>query len=159
MKAFNARCLAYWSSRDAREQRLISIALLLLAMVLLYAAWAPLARQQARLERRLPELTAELAHVEASVLRWRQQQGAGSPQDWRAATQARLVTHKLSASQARLLSSEGNRQRWQFERVAFNDWLAWLASLYVDFGLRVKQMEITPAGPGEIGAQLEIYQP
>ena len=159
MKNLQARLAAYWAERDPREQRLLTIAGVLLILVLLYALWAPLARQQARLERRIPELAQELASIEQSAARWRQAQGAGGQHDWRSATQARLVIHHLAPAQARLLSSEGNSQRWQFDKVTFNDWLNWLSSLYVDFGLRVKQADITPAGPGEIQAQVEIYQP
>lgn len=150
----------YWATREPREQMMLGACMALIVVALLYALWAPLAREQQRLQRRLPQLQQEAQHMQQMADQWSASGSAkASQQDWRAASQARLVTFRLPSQQAKLLSSDAEVQRWQFDNVPFNSFLDWLTSLYNDVGVRVKTIKLTPTGPGAVNIMLELYHP
>lgn len=149
----------YWASREPREKNLLIAAAVLLCIALLYAVWAPLAKEQARLQRRLPQLQADVLKSQTLAARWSTLGGGNVQQDWRAAAQARLVTFGLSSQQAKLLPGAAGAQNWQFDDVAFNAFVDWLSSLYEDFGVRVKTIKISPQSPGQVSVTVELIHP
>lgn len=160
MSSLTQRFHEYWAAREPRERVLLAGCAALLGLALLYALWAPLAREQQRQQRRLPQLEQEARRIEALAGRWK---GLGATSrgvaDWRSASQARLVTLSLPSNQARLLGQDQDAQRWQFDNVPFNTLLDWLGGLYADAGVRVRSAKLTAAGPGNVSATLELYHP
>lgn len=149
----------YWISREPRERLLLAACSALLLLALLYGCWAPLAREQQRLERRVPQLQQDMQRIGQMAALWKDSSAGQPQQDWRAASQARLVTAGLPAQQAKLLGSDADVQRWQFDKVPFNAFLDWLTGLYNDAGVRVKSVKLLPAGPGNVTVTVELYHP
>lgn len=153
------RLMQYWISREPRERMLLAACCALLLLAVLYGCWAPLAREQQRQQRRVPQLQQDMQRMQQMAAQWKNSSASQPQQDWRAASQARLVTSGVSAQQAKLLGTDADVQRWQFEKVAFNAFLDWLGGLYNDAGVRVKSVRLEPAGPGNVNATLELYHP
>lgn len=147
---------AYWLSRDSREQMLLAACSALVLLAILYAAWAPLSNERERLQRRLPQLQQDVAKMQTLVSRWQAVGGGSTQQDWRNAAQARLAMHGLQGPQSRMLGSTTDGQQWQFERVPFNSFLDWLTALYNEFGVRVKNISVTPVGAGVVTVKVEL---
>lgn len=146
---------AYWASRDPREQLWLAVGAALLLLAIIYLAWSPLAKERDRLQRRLPQLQADVARMQSLVGKW-QAAGGAARQDWRNATQARLSAHGIVGPQARMISSTSDSQQWQFDKVPFNSFLDWLSGLYNEYGVRVKSAVITPEGAGVVSVKLEL---
>ena len=80
--------LAFWRSRDPREQKIIAVGGFLLALVLLYAyLWLPMSQQRERLRLPLPVMNGQLAQMKTQAreiatagLRQAARFGSGDPQ-------------------------------------------------------------------------------
>lgn len=159
IQALSQRMRDYWAARDARERLLLLLCGVLLLITVLYLAWLPLAREQERLQRRLPQLQQQVQRMQDLVQQWQAASPQTAGQDWRAMSQARLVAFRLPASQARLLANDSQSQRWQFDDVPFDAFLDWLTSLYQDAGVRVRSINLAPAAPGLARITVELHRP
>jgi type II secretory pathway component PulM len=128
---------------SARERRALSLALTVLLGAGLVLAAEALFAERARLDRQLPALARNLNSMEHDAAELARLRG-------RPAVQARLDTAALLASaRARGISADvqsfGNNQFRVDGQGSLPELLPWLADLHAEYGLRVVEMQFSPA--------------
>lgn len=148
---------AWWSARQARERRFLTLLALFLGCALLAQSLWTANAARTRLHRQLPQLKqqAEVVQRQAGEVRQLQAQPVASlaqdgPALLAAATQAARSTGlALAATQLQL---EGARQIRVRANLPFDRWLEWVALLQKDARLRLVSCRIDGADASAAGA-------
>jgi general secretion pathway protein M len=124
----NAALQSFWSERNPREQRLLLLAGLFLALVILYQLlWDPAASGRARLHDALPQMQSELANMNAQAERARSLKAAATATPtgaaWLDGLRSSLAQQGLNGAQ---LSENGSLLQLHVTGAPFERCVAWL---------------------------------
>lgn len=141
-----ARLAAAWQARNPRERKLLLAAAAVIALAALLSVLEWSQSQRGRLLRALPRAEAQLEQVQESateITRLRSQPIAQHPSG-----AALLETVRASAKSRGLaltveLAGDALQVRGQ---AGFDTFVAWLATLQQDQGLRVGRLDVQPQG-------------
>ncbi|RKP58518.1 type II secretion system protein GspM [Pararobbsia silviterrae] len=144
----------FWSAREPREKRLLTIGGIVLGVALFYSVcFAPAYEGRAELREALPDLRAQLAQMQAEAREARELQPAaqGVPPTGDALRQAltdSLGAHGLQAVQ---VTAIGNSVQVRGKNVPFGDWIGWLDDARKQNKVQVSEAEVTALDkPGQV---------
>ena len=139
----------YWSERNARERRLISIAVVVVGLGLLWTIYDWQAAERKRLDRLLPSVQAQVKTMQddaAELGRLRSQ--ARKPQ----LDSAHIVESLQGSAAAQNLPlnirGDGDRILVSGTALPFDAWATWLAAAQNMHGLTVQMLEATHEANG-----------
>lgn len=149
--------IEYWRQLQARERRLIGIALMVLAAVMAWTlVWEPLSdARRAAVEQLAAQraLTDWLDRVAPEVRRLR---GEREPERTLAGQSTLAVIDQgaraagLAGALKRIEPGTGDEVRVVFEQAAFPDLMRWLTSTVAERPLAVARLTADRAGPGRV---------
>ena len=149
MKALIA---AWWEERQAREKRLISIGLAVLAVVIFYNFLiAPAWQNTADLKQVLPGMKQQLATMqgeadEARRLSVSAQSVAPTGDSLLAAVTSSLADQGFAAAKVQRV---GTAVQVDFANVSFARWVAWVDDMRKQLKVQVSQTHITPGASND----------
>lgn len=159
--AFVEPYLARWRELEARQRRLIGWGGIVLLALLLYAAiWAPMRADLARLRTSVPQTEAKLTLMraqaqEAAQLRARAPTTTAGANLLSTVEQS-AMNRGLRQGMARIEPEGANGARVTFEEVNFNSLVTWLADLQTQ-GVRVESANLQRRpGKGLVSARLVL---
>jgi general secretion pathway protein M len=147
-----------WSARSPRERRVIAIAAILLAAVLLATlAWLPLERTRARLAQQVPALRASIAALERDAQEVKRLRAMPQRQAVAASPLAALAAGAGGLAGAQVTVLDERRVRVSGADVAYGALLEWLGAAQASHGLRVEsaKLDALPAA-GRVRAELVL---
>lgn len=158
---------AWWSGRDAREQRVLAVGVLLTAAMLLWAlAWKPLVDQRASLREGNARLAADLAMMRAAAAELQGTAIAGDAvraragQSLLALADAGVRGIGLGAALQRIEPDGERRVRLRLDGAAFDPLAGWLQGLQREHGIRVAELAATRIEyAGHADVQLVLEEP
>jgi len=147
---------AFWQQREPRERAILAGGAALLLVALLYAfVWEPITQDRKRLQTRVPQLIASARQIEqdaAEIERLKALPRAPvSAQGLQSAIEQAAVAGNVREKITRVTTESNNRSRVQFAEVAFDQWLAWVATLQNEQRIRVEAAQVEAlAEPGMV---------
>jgi type II secretory pathway component PulM len=156
--------LAFWHSRNPREQKILASGTLLLVLALLYAyVWLPMNQQRERLRQQVPVMAGQLAQMKA------QAREIGELSASAATAQRGAVADLLNQSAApagvkgeltQVTSLAPDRAQVTLNSIAFDKWLGWVKILQTQYALRIESAQIAAASePGMVRVQAVLVSP
>ncbi|SMC24732.1 Type II secretory pathway, component PulM [Andreprevotia lacus DSM 23236] len=99
MKQLKQTVLAYWQARNEREQRMLTLCGVVVALFVLYAGlWQPLSKAQASQQQQLPRLQQSLIELQQGITALKGQPATGGNDgDLRTTVQAQLDRYGIKA--------------------------------------------------------------
>lgn len=143
--------LAYWKSRNPREQLILASVAALMLLVILYAyAWMPIAEERAQLRKNLPASKAAAAQFNSQAdeaERLAGQAAAHTNVNVMSVIESSAKTRNLRDKFSAVSAVDNNHVRVVAGSVAFDDWLAWSKDLQAQ-GIRIDSAQINSAAEG-----------
>ena len=160
---------AWWDGRDPREQRMLGVGLVVVAVMLVWALiWKPLDDARLTLAESNGRLAADVASMRAAAVELR----GGSAGEGDDASRARAGQSLLAVADAgirdiglggslkRIEPAGDGRVRLRLEAVSFDPLAAWLETLTVQQGIRVAEIAATrTAYAGQVDILLVLEDP
>lgn len=156
-----------WKALEPRQRWwLVIVAIALLALAIYRGLWNPWQRSLERLSVEVPEARAQLAWMRAALPRLQALRAAASRRPAAAiapgvslleAVEQTLAAHRPLAEQIRSEPLGTNAVRVTFDKVVFEELLAWLAELGQQEAVRLETLDVerTPS-PGRVHASLVL---
>lgn len=146
-----------WRQLQARERKLIGIALAVIALVAVWTlVWEPLADARRATTAQLAEQRALLDWLDRVAPEVRRLRGERAPDRTLAGQSTLAVIDRgaraagLAGALKRIEPGTENEVRVVFERAAFPDLMRWLATLVADRPLAVTRLTADRTGPGRV---------
>lgn len=144
----------FWSAREPREKRLLTIGGTVLGIALVYSVFfSPAYEGRAKLREELPQLRAQLAQMQAEAREARELSAAaaGVPPSGDALHQAlvdSLAAHGLQNVQVTAL---GDAMQVRAKNIAFGDWIGWVDDARKANKVQVSEANVTALDkPGQV---------
>jgi len=153
---------AWWQERDAREQRWIQAALLVLAIVVIFALFVEPAYQgRQSLLVSLPALRGQVAAMESQGSEARRLAAQGvialpTGEALREALADSLHEHGLDSKS---LVASGGAVRIELHDVAFANWVAWLDEVHAQLHVKVSEAHVKALKPGQVELTATLSPP
>jgi general secretion pathway protein M len=143
MKQYLARAQEFWLERNARERGMLGACAALVIFAILYTAiWQPLVTQRAMLNKRVPQLQAQLAQMQHDLQLLKGGATVVRTDDLRQAVLASLQQHGLKAD---LQSLPDSRIRIDAPEADFSHALDFLGELQRETGSHVVTFDANSA--------------
>ena len=136
----------FWSAREPREKRLLTIGGIVLGVAIAYSVlWAPAFEGRAKLRDELPQLRAQLAQMQSEAREAHELSvaAAGVPPTGDALHQAltdSLAAHGLQNVQ---VTSLGDSLQIHAKNVSFGDWIGWVDDARKQNKVQVSEANVT----------------
>ena len=153
-----SRLVQAWHSRSIGERRAATLAVSLLALVLLATlVWLPLERSRARLEGEVPRLRASIAGLQRDADEVRRLRALPAAAPASGAPLASLGTNAGGLAGAQMTVIDERRVRLTGADVSFGALLEWLGNAQLTHGMRVEsaRLDALPAA-GRVRAELVL---
>jgi general secretion pathway protein M len=135
MKQYLARAQQFWLERNTRERTMLSACAALILFAILYTGlWQPLVTQRAALNKRVPQLQAQLAQMQHDLQLLKGRVTVARSDDLRQAVSASLQQHGLKAD---LQALPDSRIRIDDPEADFSHVLDFLGELQRETGAHV----------------------
>lgn len=154
---------AWWQARDFREQQVLAIGAVLIALLLVWAfVWHPLSQKRAQLEQRIASAEGELVQLRLAAAQLEARRKAGVRGGGDRAGRSLLALADATARDAglggalkRVEPVDGQGVRVSFEFASFDTLTKWLERLADDFGVVAATLSADRAdAPGLVHAQV-----
>ena len=159
---------AWWDTREPREQRLLLIGGIIVALLLAWAlVWYPLARSRDALRLRVEGQRADLAQMQALAARSSQLRGQGARSKVERQGKSLLALADATARGAQLANvlkrvepAGAKSVRVSFEAASFDAIADWLDGLARDFGVTASDFSADRSeGAGLVNARVTLQDP
>ncbi|MDR3428909.1 MULTISPECIES: type II secretion system protein M [Silvimonas] len=98
LNQLTARAQGFWQARNARERNILAVGGAIVLIAVVYAGiWQPLVTQRAQLNKRVPQLQADLAQMQRGLQLLKGGSNVVRTDDLRAAVTASLQQHGIKA--------------------------------------------------------------
>ena len=153
-----SRIVQTWNARSDRERRVATIAVALLALLLVATlVWLPLERSRTRLAAELPRLRASIAGLQRDADEVKRLRALPAATPVASAPLASLATNSGGLPGAQMAVIDAKRVRLTGADVGFGALLEWLRNAQATHGMRVEsaRLDALPA-PGRVRAELVL---
>jgi len=147
----------YWRRLQARERRMIGIAAIVIALVMVWTlVWEPLRDARAELTEQLAGQRALVDWLDRVAPEVRRLRGERAPERTLAGQSTLAVIDQgaraagLAGALKRIEPGTGDEVRVVFEQAAFPDLMHWLAATVAERPLAVTRLTADRAGPGRV---------
>ena len=156
--------LAFWQSRDPREQKILAAGAFLLVFALLYAyLWLPMSQQRERLRQQLPVMNGQLAQMKTQAREITQlKASAAAPQHGPVAEilNQSAVPAGIKGELTQVTPIAADRAQVTLNSIAFDRWLGWVKILQTQYALRIESTQVAAATePGMVKVQAVFVSP
>lgn len=144
----------FWSAREPREKRLLTIAGVVIGIALVYSiGFEPAFEGRAKLREALPELRAQLAQMQAEAREARDLStaAAGVPPSGDALHQALVDSLGAHGLQNVQVTALGDSMQIRAKNVSFGDWIGWVDDVRKQNKVQVSEANVTALDkPGQV---------
>jgi general secretion pathway protein M len=156
--------LAFWRSRDPREQKLLAGGAFLLSLALLYAyVWQPIRQQRDHLRQQLPVMNGQLAQMKTQareIAELKASAAAALPGSVAEILNQSAVPAGIKGELTQVTPIASDRAQVTLNSVAFDKWLGWVKILQTQYALRIESTQVAAAsGPGIVRVQAVFVSP